>query len=151
MWEKVRGVFPITSNGKNATNFFPYLILYYILYWVVWKVRAAKDLNLINEIKNLNLLRFNFPSKSVRTFRTTQYLIANFICIRFIYIYIFFLSLRICINIIIHILYFFTNINILYFMCKYAYFVHILITNEMEIIRTSTYSISFSLQYSKNF
>jgi len=35
--------------------------------------RAAKDLNLINEIKNLNLLRFNFPSKSARTFRTTQY------------------------------------------------------------------------------
>jgi len=33
-------------------------------YWVVRKVRAAKDLNLINEIKNLNLLRFNFPSKS---------------------------------------------------------------------------------------
>jgi len=26
-------------------------------YWVVRKVRAAKDLNLINEIKNLNLLR----------------------------------------------------------------------------------------------
>ena len=43
------------------------------LYWVVRKVRAAKDLNLINEIKNLNLLRFNFPSKSARTFRTTQY------------------------------------------------------------------------------
>jgi len=33
------------------------------LYWVVRKVHAAKDLNLINEIKNLNLLRFNFPSK----------------------------------------------------------------------------------------
>ena len=33
-------------------------------YWVVRKIRAAKDLNLINEIKNLNLLRFNFPSKS---------------------------------------------------------------------------------------
>jgi len=32
-------------------------------YRVVRKVRAAKDLNLINEIKNLNLLRFNFPSK----------------------------------------------------------------------------------------
>jgi len=44
----------------------------YIMYWVVRKVRAAKDLNLINEIKNLNLLRFNFPSKSARTFRTTQ-------------------------------------------------------------------------------
>jgi len=44
------------------------------LYWVVQKVRAAKDLNLINEIKNLNLLRFNFPSKSARTFRTTQYI-----------------------------------------------------------------------------
>ena len=41
-------------------------------YWVVRKVRAAKDLNLINEIKNLNLLRFNFPSKSARTFRTTN-------------------------------------------------------------------------------
>ena len=41
-------------------------------YWAVRKVRAAKDLNLINEIKNLNL-RFNFPSKSARTFRTTQY------------------------------------------------------------------------------
>ena len=41
--------------------------------WVVRKVRAAKDLNLINEIKNLNLLRFNFPSKSARTFQTTQY------------------------------------------------------------------------------
>ena len=38
------------------------------------KVGAAKDLNLINEIKNLNLLPFNFPSKSARTFRTTQYL-----------------------------------------------------------------------------
>jgi len=35
-------------------------------YWVVRKVRAAKDLNLINEIKNLNLLRFNFPSKSAQ-------------------------------------------------------------------------------------
>jgi len=34
------------------------------IYWVVRKVHAAKDLNLINEIKNLNLLRFNFPSKS---------------------------------------------------------------------------------------
>jgi len=34
------------------------------MYWIVRKVRAAKDLNLINEIKNLNLLRFNFPSKS---------------------------------------------------------------------------------------
>jgi len=43
-------------------------------YWIVRKVRAAKDLNLINEIKNLNLLRFNFPSKSARTFRTTQYI-----------------------------------------------------------------------------
>jgi len=38
-----------------------------IYYWVVRKIRAAKDLNLINEIKNLNL-RFNFPSKSARTF-----------------------------------------------------------------------------------
>jgi len=47
-------------------------LLKIILYWVVWKVRAAKDLNLINEIKNLNLLRFNFPSKSARTFWTTQ-------------------------------------------------------------------------------
>jgi len=45
------------------------------LYWIVRKVRAVKDLNLINEIKNLNLLRFNFPSKSARTFRTTQYLV----------------------------------------------------------------------------
>ena len=44
-------------------------------YWVVRKVRAAKDLNLINEIKNLNLLRFNSPSKSVQTFRTTQYVV----------------------------------------------------------------------------
>jgi len=44
------------------------------MYWVVQKVRAAKDLNLINEIKNLNLLRFNFPSKSARIFRTTQYI-----------------------------------------------------------------------------
>jgi len=35
----------------------------FLLYWIVRKVRAAKDLNLINEIKNLNLLRFNFPSK----------------------------------------------------------------------------------------
>jgi len=45
------------------------------MYWVVRKVRAAKDLNkdLINEIKNLNLPRFNFLSKSARTFRTTQY------------------------------------------------------------------------------
>jgi len=43
------------------------------IYWVVRKIRAAKDLNLINEIKNLNLLRFNFSSKSARTFRTTQY------------------------------------------------------------------------------
>ena len=34
------------------------------IYWVVRKVRIAKDLNLINKIKNLNLLRFNFPSKS---------------------------------------------------------------------------------------
>ena len=48
---------------------FTVLFLTYI-YWVVRKVRAAKDLNLINEIKNLNLLRFNFPSKSARTFRT---------------------------------------------------------------------------------
>jgi len=39
------------------------------MYWVVRKVRAAKDLNLTNEIKNLNLLRFNFPSKLARTFR----------------------------------------------------------------------------------
>jgi len=44
------------------------------MYWVVRKVRAAKDLNLINEIKNLNL-RFNFSSKSARTFRTTKYII----------------------------------------------------------------------------
>ena len=43
------------------------------IYWIVWKVRAAKDLNLINEIKNLNLLCFNFPSKPARIFRTTQY------------------------------------------------------------------------------
>jgi len=28
VWEKVRGVFPVTANGKNATNFFPYLIQY---------------------------------------------------------------------------------------------------------------------------
>ena len=41
----------------------------FYMYWVVRKVRAAKDLNLINEIKNLNL-RFNFSSKSARTFRT---------------------------------------------------------------------------------
>jgi len=26
MWEKVRGVFLMPSNEKNATNFFPYLI-----------------------------------------------------------------------------------------------------------------------------
>ena len=26
MWEKVRGVFLMPSNGKNVTNFFPYLI-----------------------------------------------------------------------------------------------------------------------------
>jgi len=28
---------------------------------------SSKDLNLINEIKNLNLLRFNFLSKSAQT------------------------------------------------------------------------------------
>jgi len=27
VWEKVRGVFLMPSNGKNATNFFAYLIL----------------------------------------------------------------------------------------------------------------------------
>jgi len=48
------------------------LIIFFQMYWVVRKVRAAKDLNLINEIKNLNLLRFNFPSKSARTFWTIQ-------------------------------------------------------------------------------
>jgi len=32
------------------------------MYWVVRKVRAAKDLNLINEIKNFNL-RFIFLQK----------------------------------------------------------------------------------------
>ena len=41
-----------------------YVCVFINIYWVVQKVRAAKDLNLINEIKNLNLLRFNFPSKS---------------------------------------------------------------------------------------
>jgi len=51
---------------------FPLSLSFFYNYWVVRKVRAAKDLNLINEIKNLNLLRFNFPSKSARTFRTTQ-------------------------------------------------------------------------------
>ena len=40
------------------------IVIITIKYWVVQKVRAAKDFNLINEIKNLNLLRFNFPSKS---------------------------------------------------------------------------------------
>ena len=55
----------ITSLWREKNDF--------LLYWVVRKIRAAKDLNLINEIKNLNLLRFNFPSKSARTFRTTQY------------------------------------------------------------------------------
>jgi len=45
------------------------------MYWVVRKIHAAKDLNLINEIKNLNLLRFNFPSKLAQTFRTTQYVV----------------------------------------------------------------------------
>jgi len=51
--------------------------LQYIYIGLSGKLRAAKDLNLIklNEIKNLNLLRFNFPSKSARTFRTTQYII----------------------------------------------------------------------------
>jgi len=29
-WEKVRGVFPVTSNGKNATNFFPHTFLIYL-------------------------------------------------------------------------------------------------------------------------
>jgi len=27
VWEKIRGVFLMPSNGKNATNFFPHLIL----------------------------------------------------------------------------------------------------------------------------
>ena len=42
------------------------------IYWVVRKVRAAKDLNIINEIKNLNLLfpfsfniGMNFPDNSI--------------------------------------------------------------------------------------
>jgi len=26
MWKKVRGVFPVRCNGKNATNFFPNII-----------------------------------------------------------------------------------------------------------------------------
>ena len=46
----------------------------YNRYWVVRKIRATKDLNLINEIKNLNLLRFNFPSKSARILRTIRYI-----------------------------------------------------------------------------
>jgi len=54
-----------------------YFVRIFIMYWVVRKVRAAKDLNLINEIKNLNLLRFNFLSKSARTFRTTQYFLIS--------------------------------------------------------------------------
>ena len=58
----------------SSVIFFIYIIL--SLHWVVRKVRAAKDLNLINKIKNLNL-RFNFLSKSARTFQTTQYLILS--------------------------------------------------------------------------
>jgi len=27
MWEKVRGVFLMPSNGKNVTNFFPHLVI----------------------------------------------------------------------------------------------------------------------------
>jgi len=56
-------------------NFKNYRFLNQRLLNIIGKVRAAKDLNLINEIKNLNLkiylLHFNFPSKSARTFRTT--------------------------------------------------------------------------------
>jgi len=52
-------------------NFKNYQFLNQRLLNIIGKVRAAKDLNLINEIKNLNLLRFNFPSKSARIFRTT--------------------------------------------------------------------------------
>ena len=42
----------------------------FYMYWVVRKVRAAKDLNLINEIKNLNLQFFfkigtNFPDNQI--------------------------------------------------------------------------------------
>jgi len=50
-------------------NYYSINYNYICIYWVVRKVRAAKDLNLINEIKNLNLLRFNFLSKSARTFK----------------------------------------------------------------------------------
>jgi len=35
----------------------------YNRHWVVGKIRATKDLNLINEIKNLNLLCFNFQNR----------------------------------------------------------------------------------------
>jgi len=59
------------NKNFNKLNFNNFNLVFY---WVIRKIRAAKDLNLINEIKNLNLLRFNFPSKSARTFRTIQYI-----------------------------------------------------------------------------
>ena len=40
---KVRGVFPVTSNGKNATNFFPPNILWNIsLYVMIWSEKMWK-------------------------------------------------------------------------------------------------------------
>ena len=49
---------------KKKKNFNKLIFNNFNYYFIFRKIRAAKDLNLINEIKNLNLLRFNFLSKS---------------------------------------------------------------------------------------
>jgi len=68
-WNYLKSDFKKILNAKSHMNILSLTSISTILgtrYWVVRKVHAAKDLNLINKIKNLNLLRFNFPSKSVR-------------------------------------------------------------------------------------
>jgi len=43
MWEKVRGVFLMSSNGKNAMNFFPHLILIYKKCHVIYLYHDLKN------------------------------------------------------------------------------------------------------------
>jgi len=49
---------------KNKSMKFVFLDCYFLCQYILDRSESVKDLNIINEIKNLNLLRFNFPSKS---------------------------------------------------------------------------------------
>jgi len=64
MWEKVRGVFPVTSNGKNAMNFFPnslvstfYWKTYFVLnmQYVIHLLLFIKLYRIIISINNNNI------------------------------------------------------------------------------------------------